>query len=196
MCGHRSGPGHRGLGQGLHLQAEKNQPQLNQPQLYEDVTLLFSETAEPDWEVNSKGHGRLEHRQVWVSGELEGYGDLPGLSGVVMVKKRVSQGNKEPVDSVQYAVSSRRELPPWEALNLVRGHWSVENSLFHVKDDSFREDRQVLHCHHRGAVMSLLRNVAVTLLRGSCDLWSAKEPLAGRAQRLAARPIALLSVNT
>ncbi|MYE41621.1 MAG: hypothetical protein F4X27_15575 [Chloroflexi bacterium] len=52
-----------------------------------------------------------------------------------------SQGDKEPVDSVQYAVSSRRELPPWEALNLVRGHWSIENSLFHVKEDSFREDR-------------------------------------------------------
>ena len=160
------------------------------------MTLLFSEVVGPDWEVNSKGNGRLEHRQVWVSGELEGYGDLPGLSSAVMVKKRVSQGNKEPVDSVQYAVSSRRELPPWEALNLVRGHWSIENSLFHVKDDSFREDRQVLHRHHRGTVMSLLCNVAVTLLRGACDLWSAKEPLTGRAQRLAARPITLFSVNT
>ena len=35
---------------------------------------------------------------------------------------------------------------------------------------SFREDRQVLHCHHRGAVMSLLRNVSVTLLRRACML--------------------------
>ena len=160
------------------------------------MSLLFSDAGELDLEVNSKGHGRLEHRQVWVSGELEGYGDLPGLSSVVMVRKRVSSGVKEPVESVQYAVSSRRELPPWEALKLVRGHWSIENSLFHVKDDSFREDRQVLHRHHRGEVMSLLRNVAVTLLRGACDLWSEKEPLTGRAQRLAARPITLFSINT
>ncbi len=58
--------------------------------------------------------------------------------------------------------------------------------LFHVKDDSFGEDRQVLHSHHRGTVISLLRNAAVTLLRGRCPLWSAKEPLTGRAQRLAA----------
>lgn len=160
------------------------------------MTLLFAHTGEPDWEVSHKGHGRLEHRQVWVSGELEGYGDLPGLSSVVMVKKRVSRGVKEPVDSIQYAVSSRRELPPWEALDLVRGHWSIENSLFHVKDDSFREDRQVLHRHRRGEVMSLLRNVAVTLLRGNCTLWSAKEPLTGRAQRLAAQPITLLSITS
>ena len=160
------------------------------------MTLLFSDAGEPDWEVSHKGHGRLEHRQVWLSGELEGYGDLPGLSSVVMVKKRVSRGGKESVDSVQYAVSSRAALSPLEALNLVRGHWSIENSLFHVKDDSFREDRQVLHCHRRGTVISLLRNVAVTLLRGACDLWSAKEPLTGRAQRLAAQPITLFSMST
>ena len=158
--------------------------------------MLFSDAAEPDWEVSHKGHGRLEHRQVWVSGDLEGYGDLPGLSSVVMVKKRVSRGGKAPVDSVQYAVSSRRELSPWEALNLVRGHWSIENSLFHVKDDSFREDRQIMHCHHRGEVMSLFRNVAVTLLRGACNLWSTKEPLIGRAQRLAAQPIILLPISS
>ena len=58
------------------------------------MTLLFSEVAEPDWEVNSKGHGCLEHRQVWVSGELEGYGDLPGLSSVAMVKKRGQSGRQ------------------------------------------------------------------------------------------------------
>lgn len=74
--------------------------------------------------------------------KLEGYGDLPSLSSVVMVKKRGSRGDKEPVDSVQYAVSSRAALSPLEALNLVRRHWSIENSLFHVKDDSFREDRR------------------------------------------------------
>ncbi|CZB23384.1 ISAs1 family transposase [Candidatus Synechococcus spongiarum] len=159
------------------------------------MTLLFSNAGEPDWEVSHKGHGRLEHRQVWVSGELEGYSDLPSLSSVVMVKKRVSRGDKDPVDSVQYAVSSRRALSPGEALNLVRGHWSIENSLFHVKDDSFREDRQVLHCHHRGTVMSLFRNLAITLLRGNCNLWSTKESLIGRAQRLAALPITLFSIT-
>ena len=43
--------------------------------------------------------------------------------------------------------------------------------------------------HHRGAVMSLLSNAALGLLRGECQLWRNKEPLTGRSQRLcAARP--------
>ena len=107
-----------------------------------------------------------------------------------MVKKQVSRPGQPPVDSVQYAVSSRSALAPAEALTLVRGHWSIENSLFHVKDDSFGEDRHVLHKHRLGAVISLLRNLAVTMLRTTCGLWAPKEPLTGRAQRLAAHPTA------
>ena len=34
------------------------------------------------------------------------------------------------------------------------------------KDDSFREDRQVLQHHQSGAVLSLLSNWALALLRG------------------------------
>ena len=89
-------------------------------------------------------------------------------------------------------MSSRPALSPLEALDLVRGHWTIENSLFHVKDDSFAEDRHVLHSHHRGMVVSLFRNVAITLLRAVCDLWSTKETLTGRAQRLAAQPTAAI----
>ena len=161
------------------------------------MTLLFSAAAaQPDWEATSKGHGRIERRQVWVSEELAGYADLPGLSSVIMIKKRVSRPGQPPVDSVQYAVSSRSALAPAEALSLVRGHWSIENRLFHVKDDSFGEDRHVLHNHHRGAVTGLLRNLAVTLLRTTCHLWSSKEPLTGRAQRLAAHPTAAVPLDS
>ena len=68
------------------------------------------------------------------------------------------------------------------------------NRLFHVKDDGFGEDRHVMQHHGSGAVLSLLRNVAITLLRSVCSLWSSKEPLTGRAQRLGVQPtVALLS---
>ncbi len=137
---------------------------------------------------------------------MAGYGNLPGLSSVVMIKQRVRRRGKPPIDSVQidsvqidsvqYAVSSRPALSPAEALDLMRGHWAIENSLFHVKDDSLGEDRQVLQTHHGGSVMGLLRNVAVTLLRGTCPLWSEKEPLTGQAQRLAAQPTAAVPNNS
>ena len=161
----------------------------NRPQLHEDVELLFSEPGEPDLRVTTKGHGRLENRQVWLSSQLADYSDFPGLSNVIMVKKQVEHlKRRESAESVQYAVTSLPRIEPQQALSLVQGHWGIENSLFHVKDDSFGEDRHVMFHHGSGTVLSLLRNVAITLLRGNCSLWSQKEALTGRAQRLCAHP--------
>ena len=97
--------------------------------------------------------------------------------------------------SVQYGVSSPGELKAGQDLGLLPGHWSIENQRFHVKDDSFKEDRQVLGRHHSGAVLSLLSNAALGLLRGECQLWRNKEPLPGRSQRLCARPSVILPPN-
>ena len=145
-------------------------------------------------ELTSKGHGRLENRKVWVSEQLAGYSDFPGLSSAIKIAKRVKRLKDGSVaESVQYAVSSLSNLSPIRALSSVRGHWGIENSLFHVKDDSFGEDRHVLHEHGSGEILSLLRNAAVSLLRGMCPLWSAKEPLTGRAQRLCVQPYVALN---
>lgn len=157
------------------------------------MELLFAEAVEPALTVVGKGHGRLESRRVWVSGELAGYTGFPGLASVVMVRQEtlhLAQGRHS--ESVQYGVSSLPELEPARALSLLRGHWGIENRHFHVKDDSFREDRQVLQCHDSGAVLSLLSNAALALLHGQCELWRSKEPLTGRAQRLCAHPHAIL----
>ena len=157
------------------------------------MALLFAEAGEPVLTAVGKGHGRLERRQVWVSGELAGYTGFPGLSSVVMVRQETEHLKEgRHTHSVQYGVSSLGELKPEQALGLLRGHWSIENQHFHVKDDSFREDRQVLGHHHSGAVLSLLSNAALGLLRGECQLWRDKEPLTGRSQRLCARPSILL----
>ena len=109
------------------------------------MELLFADAGKPALTAVGKGHGRLERRQVWVSGELAGYTDFPGLSSVVMVRQEtehLAEGRR--TESAQYGVSSFAELKAEQALGLLRGHWRIENQHFHVKDDSFREDRQVL----------------------------------------------------
>ena len=84
-----------------------------------------------------------------------------------MINKRVEHlKRQEYVESVQYAVSSLSSLEPQQALRLVQGHWRIENS--------FGEDRHVMFHHGGGAVLSLLRNVAITLPRGTCSLCSDK----------------------
>ena len=145
-------------------------------------------------EMTNKGHGRLENTKVWVSEQLAGYSDFPGLSSAIKIAKRVKRVKDGSVaESVQYAVSSLSNLSPLRALSLARGHWGIENSLFHVKDDSFGEDRHVLRERSSGEILSLLRNPAVSLLRGMRSLWSVKEPLTGRAQRLRAQPYVSLN---
>jgi hypothetical protein len=83
---------------------------------------------------------------------------------------------------------SVEQATPRRLLALSRGPCGIENRLFHVTDDSFGEDRHVLHTHAAGLTMSLLRAAAVNLLRGDCCLWTAKTPLPARAEWVNGHP--------
>ncbi len=161
----------------------------------EDTQFVFSEPTEPHLKGTAKGHGRLERWAAWVSSELAGYRTFPGLSNVIKVSKKVKRLKRgEWVESEQYAMTSLADIDSKRALSLAQGHWGIENRFIHVEDDSFGEDRHVMRRHGSGAVISLLRNVAITLLRGVCSLWSSKEPLTDRAHRLGVQPtVALLT---
>jgi len=164
--------------------------------LYADAALLFSEARPPDLVTVDKGHGRLERREIRVSSELVGITAFPGLPQVAEVRKRVVQlQTGEITEQPRYLVTSLgpEQAGPAELLALFRGHWGIENKLFWVKDDSFREDRHVLHRHHRGEVVGLLRTTACNLLRGRCALWPDTAPLTARAEAAAAHPTAILA---
>jgi len=73
----------------------------NQPQLFEDLRLLFAPPApakragagilrlpEQQAQTTDKGHGRLEIRSIRVSSELKGYSDWPGLEQVFEMRRR------------------------------------------------------------------------------------------------------------
>jgi predicted transposase YbfD/YdcC len=146
-----------------------------------------------------KGHGRLEERQIRVSSELGGYSDFPGLKQVAEIKKRVvKMKTGEVKENTEYLISSlsAEQTTPEKLLDLIRNHWGIENRLFHVKDDSFGEDRHVLYCHKGGEIMSLLRNTAINLLRGKSCFWQDTEPLTARAQCICAHPLAVLSPSS
>lgn len=159
--------------------------------------LLFSTApAPPDAVRISKGHGRLERRTIRVSADLAGYSTLPGLSQVAEVTTQVTHMRTGEIRTrIRYLVTSltSAHAPPARLLALSRGHWGIENRLFHVKDDSFGEDRHVLHSHVAGATMSLLRSTAVNLLRGSSPLWTPKMPLTARAEWVRSHPAGLLA---
>jgi len=66
-------------------------------------------------------------------------------------------------------------------MRLVRRHWHVENKCNHVRDDSWREDRQVWRRGRTAYVMSVLLGVALNLLRSESPHWRTKTPLTERA---------------
>ena len=114
------------------------------------------------------------------------------------VKKRVVfLKTGEIKESREFIISSLglEQALPDRLLALMRGHWGIENGLFHVKDDSFGEDRHVLCSHRGGEVMSLLRATAANLLRGRSALWQDAAPLTARAQCVCAKPLAALTAS-
>lgn len=57
------------------------------------------------------------------------------------------------------AKSSRR------LLDLVRGHWQIENGLHWVRDVTYDEDRSQIRKGNGPRVMASLRNIAISVLR-------------------------------
>ena len=112
----------------------------NQPQLLEDLRLLFAPPSpakragegvlrlpEQHAQTTEKAHGRLDIRSIRVSSELKGYSDWPGLEQVFEIR-RCWQSKGVWKEAVRYGVTS---LPatiaiPELLLKLKRGHWIIE----------------------------------------------------------------------
>ncbi len=147
----------------------------NQPHLLEDIKPLFeSDSAPEEWfQVHSEwdqGHGRIEHRRIRTSAILTGYLDWPGVQQVFELRRHthIKKHGQTREDTV-YGITS---LPPEEArpdqlLNLVRGHWAIENRLHWVRDVTFDEDRSQVRSGHTPQVMAAIRNAAITIIRAA-----------------------------
>ena len=76
---------------------------------------------------------------------------------------------------------------PKELLQVFRNHWSVENSLHHVKDRSWDEDVHTLRCPGLGEVFATLVNTGLNALR--LEGWfPARMSMPLRAKSCAFRP--------
>ena len=66
-------------------------------------------------------------------------------------------------------------------MRLARRHWTVENKNNFVRDDAWREDRQVWRRGRTAYVMNMLLSIALNLLRCPSPHWRDKTPLMERA---------------
>jgi predicted transposase YbfD/YdcC len=148
--------------------------QENHKTLYEEVTLFFYEargTAFADiaheyHETVDGDHGRIEIRRYWLTSDIEWLGATASWSksqSIGMVEARREVGETGQIETRYFLTS----LPAQGVrfAQAVRQHWGIENSLHWVLDGSFNEDACRIRKDKGAQTFSVLRHIALNLLR-------------------------------
>jgi len=178
-----------------YLLAIKN----NQPSLHEDVQLFFDDAiaqgdaslqhavAEPD-----NGHGRLDERTTWASGEVgwlrRRHPDWLDVRGVVCVEGRRLDfaSGKQSVQRRFYLTSlDPRQVGAARLGELVRAHWSIENNLHWCLDVMFNDDACRVRKDHGPANLAAVKRYVLGLVKRS--LPKASTPLKAKRTSLKTR---------
>jgi predicted transposase YbfD/YdcC len=113
-----------------------------------------------------KEHGRIETRhclQVAVSPTRLTKGELwKDLKSVAMVEA-IRESKEKVTHEVRYYLSSL-ELDARRMQEIIRGHWSIENSCHWILDVVFREDDSRVRAGNAAQNLALIRKLALSML--------------------------------
>jgi predicted transposase YbfD/YdcC len=151
----------------------------NQGTLERDTKELFASmiNEREDYHVDEfeeaiANGSRVETRAYAVTDNivrLQGLHQWDGLQTVVKVdrkrelKNRKNKG-KVPEIETSYYLSSKL-FTATQASEFIRGHWSIENSLHHVLDVSYNEDRSRIRKANAAENMNILRKITTNMIR-------------------------------
>jgi predicted transposase YbfD/YdcC len=144
--------------------------------------------------TRDRGHGRVELRTLKAV-TVHHFG-FPHTAQVIQVTRKVRDlGTRRWRTVVVYAVTSLTfaQASPARLADLLRGHWTIENGLHHVRDVTFAEDASQVRTGTAPQVMACLRNLAIGALShaGPVNLAAALR----RHARDPARPLATLGIT-
>lgn len=109
----------------------------------------------------------LEQVRIPMEKDQDGNDITPGYEEFLkhgsMRNPRITTGDELTDDIHRVGLISSREMSAQEILTLKRGHWKIENSLHHVLDDFFREDRSSARKSRNN--LAILRKFAYNILR-------------------------------
>jgi predicted transposase YbfD/YdcC len=139
----------------------------NQGCLYKDVQLYFSSTQEGMSCARSieKNRGRVETRTCTIASAdwIENKDSWVGLRNLCKIDSEIYYEGKTTKESRYYIASV--EAGASEFLGFARKHWSIENGLHRSLDMTFKEDSAQEHNRNAAANLSVLRKVALSLLK-------------------------------
>ena len=156
----------------------------NQPALRDDVRRFLDDPETPlrSASETDAGHGRIETRTASLSGDIAWLQDShawPGLAAVGKVTAMRQIDGKTRTQTRYYLLSQAVDPARFNAI--VRGHWSIENSLHWVLDVIMDEDQLRNRKDHGPENLALLRRLALNLAK----LEPSKGSMRGKLKRAA-----------
>ena len=148
----------------------------NQGLLCEDVELFLNDpkfkNASPSCTDYDKGHGRFETRICIVSTDVawlrERHPKWQTINSIIRIDstREVNvRGEKKITQESRYHISSLQAPKPETALQAVRDHWGIENTLHWILDMSFNEDYSRIRKENAPQIMAIIRHIALNLLQ-------------------------------
>jgi predicted transposase YbfD/YdcC len=114
---------------------------------------------------------------------LNDYLDWPRVGQVFWLRRERTQDGQTTVEEV-YGITSltRAEADAERLLDILRGHWGIENRLHYVRDVTLAEDASRVRKGSAPSLLAGLRNAALVLL-GQLNLASIAEAIRACAFR-------------
>lgn len=147
----------------------------NQGALADEVENYFTQAEAMNFEgidcdaVGAKeiGHGRIEKREIYVTEDIDWLpqkDEWKNLKSIIMVKsERLLPGQPLTVEKRYYISSLRANA--LKIANVIRKHWGIENQAHWILDIGFREDEQNADAGNIAENTSLMRRLALNLLK-------------------------------
>jgi predicted transposase YbfD/YdcC len=145
----------------------------NQPTLAADLADFFTDPPS-DWhweqaETWDKAHGRLEHRRIICSPELNEWlaSRWAGVAQVFRLERTTTLLKSDKVrQQIVYGISnlSLSQAPSMRMLALNRGHWGIENRLHWRRDVTLGEDSCQTRTGAAPSILACLNSAILSLM--------------------------------
>lgn len=150
----------------------------NQPSVREKIEKLFEieegktrlKTMTNDLrkaKTIDKGHGRVEQREITVSGMMKGYLHWPHIEQVFKLEREVLEVKSgKSRHEIVYGLTSLtgEQATAARLMELARGHWGIENGLHYRRDATMKEDRCRLRIGRAAHAMAIINNLVIGLI--------------------------------
>jgi predicted transposase YbfD/YdcC len=147
----------------------------NQPHVWAAIDQLFQTLPLPSnsaeggrYTYTQTEHGRLETRTLLCRTAPPEHPLWPGLNQVIQRScQRIILCTGEIQEETTYGLTSlaSEQAGPEQLEQVWRGHWTTENRVHYVRDETLGEDRCQVHTGHAPQALAALRNSILTLLR-------------------------------